>query len=280
MCARDGEKQAPSNQGRLHPTRPSGTQIFERLAGAPAPATTAELAEQLSWLVGELNQLHPFREGAGRTMRTYATNWAQQHGHDIGLDAWPRDQWRTASIGAFHNDHQPLTHLVVSDLERLPLDDLRTTLGDWANTYDQLTRIDHLDNGVTLIENSTLLAGAVDHSMNTIRDELQNRFGSIVDTLQHDTNTRGLGQQHITGSDAHTIGNNVGELDRIAVVGAIAQFRDAWNVESRNTQPDPDDPLQLRHFDHVKQTISDAMRNNLATTQQRQPPDPGPRISQ
>lgn len=74
-----------------------------------APEFAVRAAEHL----GEINAIHPFREGNGRTQRVFLRNLAHQAGHAIDLTRIERDAWLHASISSFRDqDHKPTENVV------------------------------------------------------------------------------------------------------------------------------------------------------------------------
>lgn len=75
-----------------------------------------EAADKLAYYYGELNALHPFREGNGRTQRILFEFIAQDIGYSIRwLDE--RDQWIAANISAYTTDHKALNGIFLNILE-------------------------------------------------------------------------------------------------------------------------------------------------------------------
>lgn len=66
------------------------------LRGLPPDDFAAQSAEY----IGDVNRLHPFREGNGRTQFHYLKHLGQQAGHDIDLTRFDRETWIQASIEA------------------------------------------------------------------------------------------------------------------------------------------------------------------------------------
>lgn len=75
-----------------------------------------DAAEKLAYHYGELNVLHPFREGNGRTQRVLFEFIAQDIGYSI---RWidNSDQWIAASISAYTTDHEALYQIFLKMLE-------------------------------------------------------------------------------------------------------------------------------------------------------------------
>jgi cell filamentation protein len=73
-------------------------------------------ADRLAYHYGELNILHPFREGNGRTQRVLFEFIAQDIGYSIRwLD--DSDQWIGANISAYTTDHTALREIFLDILE-------------------------------------------------------------------------------------------------------------------------------------------------------------------
>ncbi len=51
----------------------------------------------------ELNILHPFRDGNGRSKRAFVTQLASEAGYQINFSKVSSDQWHTADAAAFDN---------------------------------------------------------------------------------------------------------------------------------------------------------------------------------
>ena len=73
-----------------------------------APTFAAEAAHHIS----EINAIHPFREGNGRTMRLHLEQIAHQAGHDIDLAGIEARDWISASVAGFRGDEQPLARVI------------------------------------------------------------------------------------------------------------------------------------------------------------------------
>ena len=59
-----------------------------------------EFAQNAGQVIGDVNYVHPFREGNGRTQAIYLQQLGQQAGHEIDLSRLSRDEWIQASIEA------------------------------------------------------------------------------------------------------------------------------------------------------------------------------------
>lgn len=60
----------------------------------------------------DLNTIHPFREGNGRTQRVFLGELTRQAGHKLDMTTISRDGWINASIAGYNNDHGPMTDCI------------------------------------------------------------------------------------------------------------------------------------------------------------------------
>lgn len=66
---------------------------------------------------GELNAIHPFREGNGRAVRVWMVHLARQAGHELTLVRIDRDAWLQASRDSMKGDTRPMANLLQSALK-------------------------------------------------------------------------------------------------------------------------------------------------------------------
>jgi cell filamentation protein len=88
----------------------------ERLAGLEPPAFSARAAHYL----GEMNALHPFREGNGRAQREFISHLAHANGYYIAWESVAPAQMLRASIESFQGDLSKLAVIIRDNLN--PLD--------------------------------------------------------------------------------------------------------------------------------------------------------------
>lgn len=70
-------------------------------------------AQKAAHFLSELNVIHPFREGNGRTQNRFLVMLADQAGHPLELARLdPPDEMREAMIAAFHGNEQTLANLI------------------------------------------------------------------------------------------------------------------------------------------------------------------------
>lgn len=82
------------------------------LAGLPAD----RFAERMAWYMGELNVLHPFRDGNGRALREYVRYLAERAGHPLTWAGVPPEEMLSASIAAYRGDTTPLAALLLRQI--------------------------------------------------------------------------------------------------------------------------------------------------------------------
>lgn len=70
--------------------------------------------ERLAHYFSEVNILHPFREGNGRTQRAFFTLLAMEAGHRIKWESIDADQNLAASIAAYQGDESGLATMLAS----------------------------------------------------------------------------------------------------------------------------------------------------------------------
>jgi cell filamentation protein len=71
-----------------------------------------ELVGAASVIIGDLNYVHPFREGNGRTQLYYFEQLAEQAGHPIDLGLIDPVRWVEASRSAHRGDYSPMAEQI------------------------------------------------------------------------------------------------------------------------------------------------------------------------
>ncbi len=69
-------------------------------------------AEKAGEIIGDLNYVHPFREGNGRTQALYLEALARQAGHPIDLTRLARESWMEASKAAHTGRYGPFADCI------------------------------------------------------------------------------------------------------------------------------------------------------------------------
>jgi cell filamentation protein len=89
----------------------------QRLAGLSLDAFVPRLAHYL----GEVNAAHPFREGNGRTQRSFFRQLAREAGWSLRWSTTTADENTAASEASLRGDHAPLEallHRAIAPLDR------------------------------------------------------------------------------------------------------------------------------------------------------------------
>ena len=79
--------------------------------------SSAQFAEQASVIVGDINYIHPFREGNGRTQLQYLKQLAHGAGHSLDLVHIPAARWIEASISSHSADYEPMAAAIAAALK-------------------------------------------------------------------------------------------------------------------------------------------------------------------
>ena len=74
---------------------------------------TPDFARRAAHFIAELNAIHPFREGNGRTQLSFLALLAEHAGHKLDLDRMRPEVMLSAVIRSFEGDETPLSTLIV-----------------------------------------------------------------------------------------------------------------------------------------------------------------------
>jgi cell filamentation protein len=93
------------------------TKLFASLAAQDnfASLSKSEFARRSAHFLAELNAIHPFREGNGRTQLSFFGIIAEQAGHPLDFDKLEPDKILAAIIESFAGDEDNLRR-VITDL--------------------------------------------------------------------------------------------------------------------------------------------------------------------
>ena len=76
------------------------------------------MASKLGQVLVELNNIHPFREGNGRTQRVFLSQLALQAGFELSFVHMTEVQMRNASIAGHRGDARKMVLYIADGLER------------------------------------------------------------------------------------------------------------------------------------------------------------------
>lgn len=71
-----------------------------------------QFATSAGSMLGDVNHVHPFREGNGRAQLQYLKQLAERAGHQIDLTRLDRDTWMEASRSSNRGDHEAISRCV------------------------------------------------------------------------------------------------------------------------------------------------------------------------
>jgi cell filamentation protein len=99
----------------------STTKLFQQLTHEKALAGLgpAEFSIRAAYYFSELNAIHPFREGNGRTQREFISHLAHANGFYIAWERWKQREMVEASVESFHGKTSKLSGFILSNLQPL-----------------------------------------------------------------------------------------------------------------------------------------------------------------
>ncbi|OOF56777.1 Fic/DOC family protein [Rodentibacter myodis] len=77
-----------------------------------------KIAERLAYYMGEINAIHPFREGNGRTQRVFIAQLAKEVGYELNFQNVTQEQMIEASIQAHRLNYKPLEQIIRDGLNK------------------------------------------------------------------------------------------------------------------------------------------------------------------
>lgn len=77
-----------------------------------------DLARRLAYYLGELNAIHPFREGNGRTQRIFIMELALKNGYILDLSNVEKKDMIRASVQSFALNYGPMTEIIKASLRK------------------------------------------------------------------------------------------------------------------------------------------------------------------
>lgn len=69
-------------------------------------------ADYAGQIIGDVNYVHPFREGNGRTQLEYLRQLGERAGHGLNPDRLDPDTWQSASRDAHLGDYSTMAHAI------------------------------------------------------------------------------------------------------------------------------------------------------------------------
>lgn len=81
--------------------------------------SVGEFAKRLAYYLAEINALHPFREGNGRTQREFIRQLAYQNNYFLSYAGITADEMIEASVASLRLDYGPMERLILGHLRGL-----------------------------------------------------------------------------------------------------------------------------------------------------------------
>jgi cell filamentation protein len=82
-----------------------------------AGLSAEEFASQAAVIIGDVNYVHPFREGNGRTQLQYLKQLADRAGHPMDLSRLDQRRWLTASAASHNVDYAGMADVIAQAIE-------------------------------------------------------------------------------------------------------------------------------------------------------------------
>lgn len=77
-----------------------------------------EFAKNAAIIIGDINHIHPFREGNGRTQFQYLKQLSEQAGHRLNLQYFEKDTWIDASIQSNNTSYSTMNKCIYNALQK------------------------------------------------------------------------------------------------------------------------------------------------------------------
>lgn len=99
---------------------PESEKLFNQLKNENFLKNTEpeKIAGRLAYYMGEINAIHPFREGNGRTQRVFISQLAKEAGYELHFKNVTQEQMIEASIQAHKLNYKPLEQIISNGLSR------------------------------------------------------------------------------------------------------------------------------------------------------------------
>lgn len=92
--------------------------LMNELAAEKYLTNTRDITERLAYYLGDLNSIHPFREGNGRVQRLFIIELARRAGYDLDFNNITPEEMIIASDAAFRHNYEPLEQIIGKSLDK------------------------------------------------------------------------------------------------------------------------------------------------------------------
>lgn len=96
-----------------------------------------EFCQKAAELFGDINALHPFREGNGRTQREFIYHLAKNAGYELDLNKTDKNKYMVASIESMMTSNKKMADLMKSVIQ--PLEKTRT-MSKWKLSLNTINK--------------------------------------------------------------------------------------------------------------------------------------------
>lgn len=134
---------------------PQAEKLFTQLKNEQFLKKTepAKIAGRLAYYMGEINAIHPFREGNGRTQRIFISQLAKEAGFELTFSKATQEEMINASIQAHRCDYKGLESIIEKGLTPLSLNSEKEYKIDFSFNKEESEKLgqksyDVLVNGV------------------------------------------------------------------------------------------------------------------------------------
>ena len=76
------------------------------------------IIKRLAYYLGDLNTIHPFREGNGRVQRVLIRELASRAGYLVNFDGISQEEMIKASDASFHYDYEPMEAIIAKSIKK------------------------------------------------------------------------------------------------------------------------------------------------------------------
>lgn len=76
------------------------------------------IIKRLAYYLGDLNTIHPFREGNGRVQRVFIRELASRAGYLVNFDGISQEEMIKASDASFHHDYEPMEVIMAKSIKK------------------------------------------------------------------------------------------------------------------------------------------------------------------
>ena len=98
--------------GKIRTVNISKGSLFQKLERENYLVDAENIAERLSFYLSELNAIHPFREGNGRTQRIFIEILADRAGYEVDFSEVTAEEMIEASYQSFYKNYDPMNAIM------------------------------------------------------------------------------------------------------------------------------------------------------------------------